>query len=572
MKKIIIFLMACCLAFIIGCESDIDKIYVSGVDASQLVTSDSVIVLSSSLSNSIVLALSWSESELYISDTSVSITNDYPGYVIEVSTSSDFSDIETIQPDSSNYYYFSGLELNTLATDLGFTAGVSTPMYFRINTSLSDNTNTYLSNVITIYVTSFSTNMSKGYILNSSKEETGFFLYSTNGDGEYYGFTGAGSWENWYLLEADGTIWGNYHDEDDVATEFLISSESSYYWNFWYPGVAGCYYTTLSTTDLEWTATLIPSLSISGDVSADMTFDRTSVTWQASITSTSDNATFKISTTEGALYNISTGTTDASAINKEFGFIPGADSSLSFLYSAASAGTITLGTAGDYTITLYLADPTNWHYSISSGTPVVVEPDSISVYLYLPGIDDGTSGSWTFDPYIDLVSNVDSTYAGVVSINSLWGYKMMLEPDQWDNYYGMGSSEGTLVYGSSTNITAPDSGLYYMQVDLANLTYSYTSIGDTLFIGGLNGNVWDFNMPLIQTSAKVFTGTVNYTTTSEWGIKLYFERDNWNDFFGGSLSALEYGGSAITDVQSLSTGTYNVTVDLSNMTCTFASK
>jgi len=639
-----------------ACEKDGNLIRVSGLDSSELMSSESSVVLTKETSSSNVLALTWNKSDLSISDESMGIPGSVPREILEASAVNTFENAVEITP-LGNTYAFTGVSLNTLAKNLGFEADENTPLYFRVRSALGSNTESFYSNVISVNVTCFSIDMTLGFIMNTDMEDTGFKLYAPNSDGEYYGFTGVTAWYNWFFLEGDGTIWGNLGVDGNA---FILSGDENSHWNFWYPGQSGCFYTTLSTANEEWTATWIPSLTITGDIEAVMTFDRPAVKWYASFTTTTDNAIIQVKGEDAKLYNVSTSTDDAAAITKSIGFIPNSDSTISFDWNSGSAGNITISKAGDYTLSLMLSDPAHWTFRVSPGKTVVIEP--IGKFLYLPGIDDGISGSWTFDNYLTLVSEDDSTFAGSVLVNSLWGYQMGLTSGDWDNVYKMGSSEGTLAFKGATNITAPDPGLYLIQADLKNLSYSHTPVtslsyaglnddwnmvamdetsvpgvysstvtissvspwgcklylnggwdyfyggadgvleftgtgivddatigtgtfdlvsdilnntyvflGDEIYIGGLN-DVWDFtSVVLSKSSTGVYTGTATITTPSSWGIKIYLDQ-SWNRFFGGSFSDMKYLGDNITDDQSLAAGTYNVTVDFINNTCTFGAK
>jgi hypothetical protein len=653
MKTKILTITLCILTFLSSCEKDETLFKVSGLKSSVLASDNSDVVLTQETASSNVLTLTWDESALTTSDTSMKLPTWKPELVIELSATSDFDSVIVITP-ASNSFTFTGSVLNIYGGKLNFAIGASTPMYFRIRAAYGANTESFYSNVLTVNVTCFKVDMF-GVILDRNQVNTGFKLYAPNNDGEYIGFTGASAWYNWFLQEGDGTIWGNLNVDGNA---FVLSKEDSH-WNFWYPGQTGCYYTTLSTKNEAWSATLMPTLNITGDVTADMTFDRANVKWYASITTTADNAKIKVSCSDVKLYSKETGTDDAAAIAKTIGFVPHSDSTLTFEWNNASAGDITISKAGDYTLTFYLSDPKKWTFQLKAGKTVVTKP--LSKKLYLMGIDDGISGSWTFNNYLTLVSEDDSTYAGVVNVNSLWGYQMALDSGEWTNVYKMGSTEGTLLYKGGSNITAPAAGLYLIQVDLKNKTYSHTAVsslshaglndnwtmaamtatsvagvysaavtisavsqwgcklyfnggwdlfyggkdgvlafkgngiiddatigagsydlivntrndasyvflGDKVYIGGLN-DAWDFtSVVLSKTSTGVYTGTATITTTSTYGIKIYLTAQNWDRFYGGSFSKITYLGSNIKDDQALSAGTYTVTVDFINNTCSF---
>jgi starch-binding outer membrane protein SusE/F len=560
MKTKIITFIICCLAFFVACEKDGSLIRVFGIDSSELKASESSIVLSKETSASSVLALTWSESDLSVSDESVSLPSSVPNEIIEVSATNNFSEIVEITPQS-NTYAFLGAALNTLAKDLGFAAGESTPLYFRVRSALGSNTEPHFSNVAAVDVTCYAIDMTIGFILDVDSKDTGFTLYSPASDGEYSGFTGSGAWFNWFLLEGDGTTWGNLGED---GNEFVLSSDAGTHWNFWYPGQSGCYYTTLSTVNEEWTATYIPALTVSGAIDATMTFDRPAVKWYVSFTTTTDNATIKVKCDNASLYNKTTGTVDASAVAKTIGFIPHTDSTLTIDWNSASAGDITIAKAGEYTLTFYLADPKAWTYQIKSGATVIVEP--LSKYLYLPGIDDGISGSWTFDNYLRLVNEDDSTFAGSVLVNSLWGYNMSLIKDEWTEVYKMGSTEGTLAFKGANNITAPTAGLYLIKADLKNLTYSHTPI-TSLGHAGLN-NDWNLAVMDATTVPGVYSSSVTISAASPYGCQLIINED-WATYYGGTDGVLNYKGSNILDDATIAAGTYDLIADIRNNSYVF---
>jgi hypothetical protein len=554
MKAKVISFIICCLALVTACEKDGDLFKVFGFGSSDLMVSETSVVLTKATAATNVLALSWDRTKISASDTSVGLPNSLPQEIIEASATNNFANIITITPQSASYS-FTGAALNTLGKNLGFTAGVSSPIYFRIKSQLGVNTESAYSDVVTVNVTCYSIDMSIGFILDSKKVDTGFKLYSPKSDGEYAGFTGSGAWYNWYLLEGDGTNWGNLGVDGNA---FAISSDESSHWNFWYPGQSGCYYTTLSRTNKEWTATYIPELSVSGAVNAKMTFDKQAVKWYLSFTTTSDNANVKVKCDAAKLYNKATSTDDAAAVAKTLGFVPHADSTLTIDWNSASAGNITISKAGDYTLTFFLSDPKKWTYQIKSGKAVVKKP--LSKKLYLPGIDDGISGpNWNFNNYLTLVNEDDSTYAGTVFVNSLWGYEMTLDSGEWTNVYQMGSTEGTLKFKSGTNIKAPAAGLYLIQVDLKKLTYTHTAV-TSLSYAGLNDD-WTLKAMTAASVSGVYTSSVTINGASPWGCKLYMN-GGWDYFYGGEKGTLKFKGDGIKDDATIAAGTYDLIANI----------
>ena len=555
--KILTFIIGC-LALLSACKKDGNLITVTGLNSSELLASESNLVLTQATASASVLALTWDKSNLSTSDTSMKIPNTVPRVILEVSATAGFDSIIRIIPQT-NTYAFTGAALNTLGKNLKFKAGISSPLYFRIRTSLGINTQPKYSAIVPVNVTCYSIDMTPGFILDSKKVDTGFKLYSPKSDGEYYGFTGAGAWANWFLLEGDGTIWGN----DTIAPAFTIANYNRS-WNFWYPGQSGCYYTTLSRANKEWTATYIPSLAVSGDITSTMTFDKVAVKWYVSFTTTAANQNIKVSCANASLYNKTTSTVDASAIAKTIGFIPHSDSTLTIDWNNASAGNIAISKAGDYTLTFYLANPKAWTYQIKSGKTVVIPP--LSKYLYLPGIDDGISGSWTFNNYLTQVSETDSTFAGTVLVNSLWGYNMSLISGEWTNVYKMGSTEGTLAFKGASNITAPTAGLYLIQADLKKLTYSHTAI-TSLSYAGLNNN-WTMAAMSSTSVPGVYSSSVTISAASSYGCKLYLN-GGWDYFYGGANGVLNYNATGFRDDTTIVAGTYDLVANIRSNTYVF---
>mgnify|MGYP001314984892 CR=1 FL=1 len=560
MKTKITALALCLLAVLQSCEEDGLHVRLSGLDSSELMASETAVVLTKEEAAISVLALTWSMSALNISEADMKIPGSVPALTMEVSASADFTTFTEITPQGTTYTFMGGA-LNTLAKNLGLEPDVSQPLYIRIRSSYGDNTKPYYSNVTVVNVTTYTIDMSVGFILDADHEDTGFTLWSPSSNGLYAGFTGVTAWYNWYLLEGDGTVWGNLGED---GNEFVTSKDQATHWNFWYPGVGGCYYTTLNTGTREWTATNIPSLTVSGDIDAVMTFDRTAVKWYVSFTTTADNATIRVTCDDAKLYNISTGTADASAIARSLGFIAHSDSTLTIDWNSASAGNITIPEAGDYTMTFFLSDPKGWTFRVKEGITVIEEP--ISEFLFLPGIDDGISGSWTFDNYLRLVSEDDSTFAGVVNINSLWGYQMTLTSGDWENIYTMGSAEGTLAFKGSGNIPAPSPGLYLVQADLQNLTYSHTAV-TSLSHAGLNDN-WTMAPMDATVVPGVYASSVTISSVSPWGCKLYLN-GGWDPWYGGADGVLQYNGPGIVDDATIGLGTYDLVANLCDATYAF---
>ncbi|MDR0507336.1 MAG: DUF5114 domain-containing protein [Dysgonamonadaceae bacterium] len=544
------------LVLVTSCEEDGERLYLYGLEANQLMATSNAVVLSQENAGTILLQLTWNKSALTLSDPNLAAP-DVLISSIQISTNEDFSSNVFEYAESNLSRSYTGAELNTIAKNLGLTPDVATPVYFRISSKTGNNMQPVFSNVVNVGITPFTIDMSLGFILDSNKNGTGRTLSSPESNGIYAGFMGASGWYNYFLKEGDETIWGNSPVD---GSDFTISSASDA-WNMWFPSQSGCYYTIVNTVEKKWSALWLPTLTVSGDITGEMTFDRANVKWTYTFTATETGAkTIKLNTT-GKQYNATTKTDDAAAVDTPIAFVQ--DGGKIVLAQTAGNLSVSIPEKGDMTLTLDLSNPDEWKCEIVKGSAGPVE---INPYLYMPGIDDGISGSWTFDNYLTLYNEDNLAYAGVINVYSLWGYSFNTEKDNWDDKYTFGEGDaynGTLVAKGPTNIPAPAPGLYLIDVSLKNMTYSLVGVGEEIYVAGLNDD-WGF-IPLAKTAAGVFSGTVTITKASEWGFQIHTDQ-TWNHKFGGSEGKLYYQGNNLTDDASLMPGAYKLTIDLIHST------
>ena len=542
------------MAVVIACENDGDKIYLSELETNELMATASEVALSQDNANQQVLSLAWSTQALTVSNPEMQAP-DILATTLQISTQNDFASnvVESVESNLSKSY--TGFELNTVAKNLKLDPDVPTPLYFRLQSSVGNNMEPVYSNVLTITVTPYSIDMSVGFILDSNKADTGITLYSPESDSIYTGFMGATAWYNFYMKEGDGTIWGNFPVDNNA---FALASTSDS-WNCWFPGQSGCYYVTVDTKKKEWSSLLLPKLTVSGDIAGEMTFDRPNVKWTYVFTAASTNSLKIQLSTTGNLYNYTTSTDDAAAIATPVAFTQSGDK----IALAQQAGEITVSVpaTGECTLVLDLSDPKNWKCTVESGSTAPVE---IPQYLYVPGIDDGISGSWTFDNFLNLYDEDGLGYVGVINVNSLYGYSLNIENGNWNDKYvfaGGDAYSGTLVFQGSDNIPAPAPGVYLLDVSLKDLTYNLTGVGNEIYVSGLN-DVWDFTTVLSATQTPgIYSGTITVNAASSYGFQIHLDT-SWAHYYGGSSGNLYYKGSNITDDASLSIGTHQLTVDL----------
>lgn len=543
-----------------SCEKDGEMIYLSSPKGGELTASDNNVLLSKNLNQTIVLSLAWTRSQLQVSYANVSAPN-VMTTVLQASLSKDFSTTIIESTESSQSKAYSGFVLNTLAKNLGAEPGKLVPVYFRLKVSVGNNIDPVYSNIATVNITPYLIDMTVGALLTSSKDATNMSLYSSSSNGIYSGFVGVSSWYNYYLEEGDGTIWGNVGQDN---TAFYLSSDDSK-WNFWYPGQTGCYYTVVNTIDKVWSALYIPSLTISGDISGSMIYEKAQNEWiYVFNASAAGAATIKISGT-GSLYDYSTGTDDSKAISKSVSF--GMNASNVTFGETASNMVVNIPAQGVCTLVLNLNNPKQWTCSVVQGDAT---PVSVSKYVYVSGLDDGISGSWTFDNYLILYNEENLAYEGVVNADSKWGYKFYTVKDDWNSVLGTesGAATGGILSATGGSIPAPIAGLYLIDVDLKNKTYALTSITSVSY-AGFNDD-WSISQMSASSTPGVYTATVNITKASSSGAQILINGD-WNIEYGGSNGMLKYkaSGNNITDDAALTPGSYTLSVNLNKGTYSF---
>lgn len=554
------FLFLLALLSVTACEKDEDKIYLNSIEPGQLVASDDAVVLTQDRSADIVLSLAWSVDNLAVSDPSAGVPGGLMSMSLEASADEQFSTAVSTAVTSYSQAY-TGSSLNALAQNAGVEPYSPTPVYFRLAARTGSNMQPVYTNTVAVTITSYEIDMSHLYVLDNSQAETGMSLYSPQSDGHYEGFLGVSGWYNFFLREGDGRIWGAAPIDDNPFT----LSEAENKWNLWFPAPSGCYYVVADVNELYWTALSIPALTLTGDIAGTPEFDRTNNRWTLAFQAAeAGTATIRLSAT-GSLYNSTTATNDEAAVPTAVSFAQEGDAVV--LADQPGDISVTIPAAGECTLILDLSDPTHWTASVQSGG---TGEETANPLIYLPGVDDLTSGDWTFDNYLRLYDAATLSYAGAAAVNSEWGYQIALEVDNWNDIYTLGEGDayaGTLVFGAGNNLPAPEPGLYFMNVSLGALTYSLTAVQEVACCG-FNDN-WELQSMTASDTPGVYTATVEITAETPWGFQIILNGD-WNLSLGGGNGILVYQG--VDDVSNIpfsgENGTYLLAVDLVQATYT----
>lgn len=548
-----------------ACEKDGDTIYIGSVTDPSVETTATDIVLDENNLEMLALTVFWNENgDITLSDPCVAAPSNAFTNTLQISASEDFSTVyeETMGAGVTSRQFTAG-ELNSAAIRGGMESGTTAPVYIRIKSVLGPNVAPRYSNVLTVNLTTYLIDLTIGAILDKNQEDTGRTLALTDRENVFAGFLGAASWENWYFRAPGGELWGTAADPGEAF--MLGSSSKGEIWNNWFPEPAGCYYTTVNIPANEWTAQLVKSLSLSGDISGEMTYDRHSNAWSYTFDAEARSYSVSISGLSD-IYNHSGGDGAPAQTDVPVGF-GGQAGALTF-GSSASAVTFDVATAGEVSIVLDLSDPKAWTIGTGSLAPVV----EAAPMVYLLGIIE----PWGFSDYLRLYNEEELSYGGVHYVESLWGWQVGTEVDNWSDVYKMvaggNASEGKLAMDAQDNITAPENGTYIFDISLKWLTYKLTAL-TSVSATGMNDD-WNLHAMTATETPGVYTCEFEKTAETPWGVKIIFNED-WDLFYGGNGNPGEmcYKRDGFTGDNDFAVGdTVVLTVDLFNATYSYAKK
>lgn len=463
-----------------ACEKDGDKIYLQSLESNNLMATTDRVELNADLAQEIVVSLAWTDRTIQISDPAVGTTVTVTNYV-EASLSEDFSTTVSKTATTSLSIAFTGLELNSLASEIGAVTGRNNKIYFRLAGTTGTNIPLVYSNVVSIDVTPYEMDMNTGIVILSNDQnenlgETGVTFYSPDADGIYHGFIAIPTaWYHILFKEGDGSIWGTSGSE---GAFHLTDDANNSLQNMWFPGTAGCYYVIVDTQAAQWSALHISSLSVSGltSESIDLTLDQTTNQWVGTFTADVAGSRTITINGQGEQYNVETGDGSGTATGIAFA----ADGEHVALAETAGNITVDVPQAGECTVRLNLYDPTNCTVSVEAGaaelpgggdsgeeTPVTL-PESLDVVSYSTGSEVILT---TLYPTGSESGVYTGTYSGEVRgqinivdrTNSVWygcdpdeNSQLSSQDDKWDIWF-----DGT--------------GAVTLTVNLTNMTWNYTA-------------------------------------------------------------------------------------------------
>lgn len=548
-----------------SCDSDIEPVYVLPSDQMTLGGATGDIILTPDNPQALALSIYWSgDGQLALSDTLLQAPVNAAEETIQLSPDEQFSTVIDLNVEKGvrSRQFLCG-ELNSLLGRLGYIADEKAPLFIRIRSVLSANTEPAYSTVIRVMVQSYRIRLILGTVLDKDWNETSMQLASPDENGIYQGFMGVNGWMNWWFREANNVVWGNLGQEGKT----FHASSADDHWNFWFPDPAGCYFTTLNTIEGWWSALHIDNLTVDGDINGEMAYNQKANQWTLPVDLASASTVTITVSGQGSLYNRET-TDMGPAVQQSVSF--GGDSQNLTFGNTGSALTLDLP-AGETNLVLDLSNPLELTIKAGEAAP---EPE-VEPYLYFSGLV-----TWDgFDDYLSLYDESALAYGGAHWIDSEWGYRAYPQPDWATAYKAAEGSEplsGSLILADSDgNIPAPEKGLYVMDFNLKDLTYLLTEIKNVTFVG-LNDDWTEHPMTQSVESPEIFTAEFVKEKETPWGVKVLINND-WGLFFGGGNGTLRLGHSDATTGfdgdNALTVGeTYVLTVDFGKQTYSYSLK
>lgn len=175
-------------------------------------------------------------------------------------------------------------------------------------------------------------------------------------------------------------------------------------------------------------------------------------------------------------------------------------------------------------------------------------------YLYTPGNSNGwNQGNSQLLSY-DAEAGV---YKGLAYLDG--EFKFTNQADWNGTNYGNAGTEGTLTTDPGAGNLSAEKGLYYIEVNVDDLTYTMTPVTTWGMIGDFNS--WGSSVAMTP-SDDFLTWTGELTLAADGQGWKFRANDGWDINLGGTPGNLTFGGS---NIDSFGAGTYTVTLNLATL-------
>ncbi len=179
--------------------------------------------------------------------------------------------------------------------------------------------------------------------------------------------------------------------------------------------------------------------------------------------------------------------------------------------------------------------------------------------LWLPGSYEGYNPGAA--PTIP-ATNTPTVYQGYAYFSSPGNFKFTSAPDYNHINYGDGGNGTLTTNGNAGGIVYNSAGVYYLNADVVNLTYSAVFIQSFGIIGTATAGQWNSSTPM---SYNVSTGLWTVTANLTAGALKFRANDAWDINYGPSDPNALAGSLIFNDPGSVTitaAGSYTITLDM----------
>ncbi len=567
-----------------ACEKDGETLVVTNPGTpTEFSASADDITLSADKASSLALTLVWAEgAAATISDPTVAMPDGLVSQSVQFSSSEDFAAFTGISVDSDkSSLQLTGNDLSNIMIRLGLTEVQSYDIYARVAVTLGKTT--ACSETLTFKVTPYAVETGIMKIVDKSDTESVLATLrckdATPELFEGFAVTTTG-WYNCFFIAADGVQWGC----DSGWTTFSLVPNSSN--NSWFAEPIGCHYVFADTKNQLWWQIYLPSVNaISDGVSAELKYSASAGGFRGTVTTTADNTVLSIGGT-GKRYDTTTGDAASAGADYTFSFVPSADGTFEFAEGSSASATVTVGTAGTYTLSFNVSD---LKWTLTEGESGGDE-------------DGGDEDTWPDDPdYVAATSELLYIYAvdGDKNPTTVNG-RLLLSDGVYSGYYYFGGWEN-IVFGdsdvaSSAKVygSAPvsDTGLYRLfcgssrwniwfdsadpaytkvSVNMTDRSWKYEVVNTISIVGDFNGWKLDTDQMTFDSSTKTWSAQITATSWGTYGIH-FVVNSNWDWCFSDTDGNGVLENAKSDFMPGVEAGAWKVTIDLNdpqNMTVKF---
>ncbi len=567
-----------------ACEKDGETLVVTNPGTpTELSASADDITLTADKASSLALTIVWKEgAAATISDPTVAMPDDIVSQSVQFSSSEDFATFTGISVDSDkSSLQLTGNDLSNILIRLGLTEEQPYGIYARVAVTLGKTT--VYSGILTFTVTPYAVETGIMKIVDKSDTESVFATLrckdATPELFEGFAVTTSG-WYNCFFIAADGIQWGC---DADWTKYSLVPNSSN---NSWFAEPIGCQYVFADTKNQLWWQIYLPSVNATAEgVSAELKYSASAGGFIGTVITSADNTVLSIGGT-GKRYDTTTGDAASAGTDYAFSFVPSADGTFEFAQGSGASATVTVGTAGTWTLSFNVSD---LKWTLTEGESGGDE-------------DGGDEDTWPDDPdYVAATSELLYIYAvdGDKNPTTVNG-RLLLSDGTYSGYYYFGGWEN-IVFGdsdvaSSAKVygSAPvsDTGLYRLfcgssrwniwfpsgdpaytkvSVNMTDRSWKYEVVNNINIVGDFNSWSLDTDQMTFDSGAKTWSAQITATSWGTYGIH-FVVNSNWDWCFSDTDGNGVLENNKSDFMPSVAPGTYKVTIDLNdpqNMTVKF---